>query len=33
VVDEYGFAVEEAGFPGGLEGKRGDFDVGEGVGG
>ncbi|MEA3440938.1 MAG: hypothetical protein U9R58_11725 [Chloroflexota bacterium] len=28
VVDEDGFAVEEAGFPGGLEGVGGDFDVG-----
>ena len=33
MVDEDGFAVEEAGFPGGLEGVRGDFDVGWGVGG
>ena len=33
VVDEDGFAVEKAGGPGGLEGVRGDFDVGGGVGG
>jgi hypothetical protein len=32
VVDEDGFAVEEAGGPGGLEGLRGDFNVGGGVG-
>jgi hypothetical protein len=33
VVDEDGFAVEEAGFPRGLEGVGGDFDVGWLVGG
>ena len=33
VVDEDGFAVEEAGGPGGLEGVMGDSDVGGGAGG
>ena len=31
MIDEDGFAVEEAGGPGGVEGLRGDFDVGGGV--